>query len=83
MLQVSITVIFSVRIRYQYQSKIHAFYPLSTTSLPFPPQQYIVNIKGIYTTLVNSEHGTIDDSGEHGYSRKVVLHMRPLHLITL
>ena len=41
-------------------------------SLPFPPQQYIVNIKGIYTTLVNSEHGTFDDSGEHGYSRKVV-----------
>ena len=40
--------------------------------LPFPPQQYIVNIKGIYTTLVNSEHGTFDDSGEHGYSRKVV-----------
>ena len=53
------------------------------TSLPFPPQQYIVNIKGIYTTLVNSEHGTFDDSGEHGYPRKVVLHMRPLHFITL
>ena len=36
MLQVSITVIFSVRIRYQYQSKIHAFYSLTLFTIPSP-----------------------------------------------
>ena len=80
MLQVSITAIFNVKIRYQYQNKIHAFYPLTLFTIP---QRYIVNINGIYTTLVNSEHETFDDIGQHGYSRKVVLHMRPLHLIIL
>ena len=48
MLQVSITAIFNVRIR--YHSRIKYMRSIHLSSLPFPPQRYIVNILGIYTT---------------------------------
>ena len=54
MLQVSITVTFNVRIRYQYQSKIHAFYPLTLFTIPSPkmgftPLKSTQNIKHLMT----------------------------------
>ena len=56
---------------------------INLPSLPFPPQRYIVNIKG-FTPLKstqNMEHlMTLENMAT---LEKVVLHVRPLHLIFL
>ena len=39
MLQVFITVIFTVGIRFQYQNKIHEFYPLTLFTIPSPTKR--------------------------------------------